>query len=341
MKRERNCRELNLKLYNALDENFAFRDTRYWGLFYHGKNRELRIDIKRFLKMTGVTLTEKQLQIIQSRKTHYFYPKKKTCWGYNCNVFNRTMTEIEADWSGDSAWNESTDELQSGKGGYKELIAQAIKNIKKAPERTVGDDYHFQCGIIDYEEAEMNARMQSQLNHFAYMEKCAEFIISMHAQFFHQMMSKIEAVQIEVLRNNNVKVEHYNREVLKGVGTAKNVNVEELEHYKFLDLGYCVWHFLKHNSLSTYQKLKERFPEVLLDGEFKGGNLAYAYIAFNKEELIEKVYTGCAEFFYEFCKAIWGEDEYEARWNYNTYFEAIVNERIEDIDNPLGLPPWI
>ena len=356
MKRERKSRNLNLKLYDELEANYAYSDSRYWGLFYCGKDGKVRIDIKRFLKMTHAVLTEKQLQIINKRKTHYFYPKKTTWAEYSCNVFERTMTEIEVDWLGDAVdklrsmtgphfdaeqWNKAVEELNSGKGGFKWFIAQAVQSIEKPTELTVGDDYNFLSGILDYDEAELNVGMTNMFRRSAYLAKCNKFIISMYAQFFHQMMSKIEAVQIEVLQNNKIDVKDFNRNVLKSIGAENNVDIEKLEHYKDYDLGYCVWHFLKHNSLSTYQKLKERYPEVLYDGYYRGGQLAYTYIKFDGGKLIEKVCVGCAEFFRELCAAIWDEDEEEARWNFDDYFEAIVNDEIETIDNPLGLPPWI
>ncbi|MCH5148162.1 MAG: hypothetical protein J1G05_02195 [Clostridiales bacterium] len=356
MKRERNCRNTNIKLYEELDEE----DTRYWGLFYCGKDKQPRIDIKRFLKTTKTALSEKQLRIIKNRKSHYFYPKKKSHWDYNCNIFNRAMDEIEEDWLGESTktlrgnvsdhlnaeeLNKAVSDIESGKSGYRGFIVQAVEGIKKPPVHTVGDDFNFQCGIIDYEEAEMSVRMQNQINHYSYMEKCARLINSLYAQFFHQMMSKIETVQIEVFRKNNVNVKHFNRDVLKSVGAAKKVDIEKLEHYKYWDLGYCVWNFLKHNSVSTYQKLKEKFPEVLLSDEFEGGDLAYIFIKFSKENLIEKVFNGCREFFIEYCSVIWDEDEDEAQRNHEQYFERIVQGIIHDIReeryNPLGLPPWI
>lgn len=366
MKRNSKSRNKNRDLYERLDfmntySNMPYDDYRYWGLFY-GKNGKLMVDTKRFQKMTGYKFSEERLKVINNRNTHYFYPKKSTREDYNCNIFKRAMTEIEADWLGDAIYtldrelnilendfdkgisikeyNDAIKDIESGKGGYRSFIAVAMESIEKKPTLTVGNDYNFQCGILDYEEASMNINMQNWFNEANYKARCFELKSSMYAQFFHQMVSKIEAVQIEVMDRNHVDVEHYSRETLYGAGAKSGVNIKELEHHKYFELAYCIWNFLKHNSLSTYKKLKEKFPEVLIDHEFYGGDLAYIFIKFD-DKLICDVYNGCAQFFKEFCKTVWDEDEDEAQWNYNDFFEHIVDEQIETITNPLGLPPWI
>ena len=62
---------------------------------------------------------------------------------------------------------------------------------------------------------------------------------------------------------------------------------------------YCIWHFIKHNSLSTYDKLKSKYPDVLVEAEFKQGYLAYTYVKFS-ENLILELLNGCGEFFKEY-----------------------------------------
>lgn len=115
--------------------------------------------------------------------------------------------------------------------------------------------------------------------------------------------------------------------------------VRQLLHFSSHDKLYCIWNFVKHNSISTYKTLKERFPDVVIDQEFKQGDNALYYVNFS-EELILDLISGLTEFFKEYCQLMFGENYEQAQWNYNDYFLDIVRDNIELITNPLGLQWW-
>ena len=46
-------------------------------------------------------------------------------------------------------------------------------------------------------------------------------------------------------------------------------------------------------------------------------------------------------FFKEYCELVYKENYDEAQWNYGRYFLDLVDEQIELITNPLGLPWYI
>ena len=103
---------------------------------------------------------------------------------------------------------------------------------------------------------------------------------------------------------------------------------------------YCIWHFIKHNSFSTYEKLKEKYPETLHKAEYQQGNLAIHYLNVS-DELISELMNGCTEFFKEYCQLVFEENYAEAQWNYGQYFLSQVSDTIEGFVNPLGLPSYI
>ena len=47
------------------------------------------------------------------------------------------------------------------------------------------------------------------------------------------------------------------------------------------------------------------------------------------------------DFFDEVCKYAFGEDPNVAKWDNDDYFLNIVNDTIDTIENPLGLPAWL
>lgn len=94
--------------------------------------------------------------------------------------------------------------------------------------------------------------------------------------------------------------------------------------------------------------LLEIAPEILVKDatnnekllNYKQGDLAIYYINFTNE-LIEKLLNRVQTFFVEYCKIVFGENYDEAQWNYSKFFLSKVNDEIEMLQNPLGLPDWI
>ena len=320
--KKRNVNANSIKLYNKLEEDAQYEDTRYYGVFLYGDKkqgqRRVKIDPKRYQKK-AMKLKSAQLEIINSRKGHYFYPAKEQYLDYNCNIFLNEIDGIKSDWA----------------NTYKGLIQREQDRIVKPKEVVAADDYNFMCGITDYEESSTWALMTNLRNSFKYEREVNKIVQSLYAQFFHQMASRIEAITVYVLAHNGKNVEHFDRNALYDYageqGTAR-----DFSNYSFHDKLYCIWHFIKHNSLSTYVKLKEKYPEVLVDAEFQQGHLAYSYVKFS-EELILELLNGCGEFFKEYCSCVYHENFDEAQWNYDDYFMQPVDDEIEMLRDPLGL----
>lgn len=321
MKRERNCKNANLELYKMLKEENRADDTRYWGLFRFGTkgNYHYKIDPKRFAKMTCCQFTEGQLRIINSRKTHYFYPNKQKYFDYNCNIFGNEINKIKEDWN----------------KKFKGLIQREQNRVPSPKNLVPADDDNFLCGITDYEESKEWALIKNLKNAREYQKELYSITCSLYAQFFHQMASKIEAITVFVLARNGKNVKRFDRKALYDYSGAQGT-ARDFKHYPDHDKLYCIWHFLKHNSISTYNRLKERYPEVLIEDEFKQGYLASDYVKYS-EELVISLLDGCLEFFKEYCQSIYHEDYAEAQWNYEEFFVKIVKDNIKSIYDPFDL----
>jgi hypothetical protein len=320
------CKDANLKLYAQLEKEHRYDDTRYYGVFISktGDKKRIKIDVKRYGKKIG--LSEKQLDIMKARRTHYYFPSKKQREDYNCNLIIPLIEDILNEWEKD----------------YMPLIEKEIKAIK-AKEYTPSDDDLFICGIIDHEEACTNALMRNIRAEAKAQEKKVKIYMSLYAQFFHQMVARIEAQTIKMLSNNGFSGDRFYRNNLYHFKGMTYERIKDLDGFKSYDKMYLIWHFIKHNSLSTYNEVNENYPEVLAKlkagAKYKAGDMAYWYISFNNE-LITNILKGVSEFFKNYCKFVFKEDYDRAQWDYEEYFVARTNEEIETIRNPLGLSDY-
>lgn len=322
MKKERKNREHYTAIYkDLLDKYDLNEDYRYWGVFPAKDNKPIAIDPKRFKEKIG--LTDEQFKVMSKRNSHYFYPRKSSYGDYNCNVFIYELENIKKNW------NEQ----------YSKLIQREVETLKKPREVSPGDNENFMSGISGYGSAQMWALFTNIQSQNEYKSKLFELGNSLYAQFFHLMASRCEAVIIKVLAKNNVNVDHFDRNVFYTTAINMDRKIQELEHFRYLDMLYCLWNYIKHNSSSTYETLRSRYPHLLYEYKYEQGELAQNYVRFSNE-LVDELIDGCSLFFKEYCKLIFDEDYDEAQWNYEFYFERKVRDSIEDITNPSGLQWW-
>ena len=339
MKKDRKSRETNKDLYWAMDMDYSvsqedqaradsilnkhkvrnvFEDTRYYGLFLCGEDKRVKIDPIRYAKKIG--LSERQKEYINKRKTHYFSPSKKNYSDYNCNIFRKEISEIRSKW----------------KEEHKPIVDAAIEKIK-ARKYDMCNDEKLMCGICGpnganarAQWATMKAKAEAEYKKFALKT-------SMYAEFFHLMASRIEATTVFVLTKNGFEGDKFGRNELYAFKGNKQEKISELVGFAEYDKMYCIWNFIKHNSLSTYNSLKDKYPEVIANNsKYKQGELAIHYVKID-EMLILDLLNGIEKFFDAYCKLVFDEDVDSADWNYDGYFLSSVNSKIEPITNPLGL----
>lgn len=341
MKRERTKRFMNQELYRAMDNYYVndtsedeiakknailakygisdpYSDTRFYGVFIFGKARRIKIDPIRYDKRIG--LGEQQKEIMAKRKTHYFYPTKRNYSDYNCNIFRSEIAEIKSKW----------------KNEHKPIVDAAIAKIK-SKKYSPGDDYKLMCGISGPAAANARAQWATIMSEREAEHKRFGLKTSMYAQFFHLMVSRIEAITVYVLTQNGYEKDRFDRNALYTFKGNTQESISKLAGFKDYDKMYCIWNFIKHNSLSTYSTLYSNYPEVLKNkAQYAQGDLAIYFVDLN-EQLILSLWDGIALFFDEYCKLIFNEDTESANWNYDQYFLDRVNDKIENFTNPLGL----
>ena len=354
MKRNSKSRVNNTKLYRAMDAYFddddsearkicdaagifypPQEDTRYYGVFSAGnlaryiKNKRIKVDPKRYAKHFPLSDTMKI--VMSKRNGHYFKPAKSNYFDYKCNNIVSRIADIKKDWT----------EI------FLPRINTELGKIK-AKEYTTGDDYLFQTGVLDVDEAFINASMKNMRAQMEASEKRYKVYLSLYSQFFHQMASSIEAATVEIMTLGGYKEERFYRNKFYEFKGMSQQRIKELGGFIAYDKMYLIWHFIKHNSISTYSSLKTNYPDALVkfkdekkEGNvYKQGNLAIFYVDFN-EALINDSLSGIELFFKNYCRLVFKEDYETAQWNYDGYFLDNVDAEIECLRNPSGLPDWV
>lgn len=297
---------------------YPYEWSEYYGLF-KTKSKRVAVDPVRMQKMLKC-FSDKQLQVMNRRNTTYFHPEKRHRNDYFSNCFVDELDDI----------------IKCFKEAYKPIIDKSVENIKKIKELYPGDYINLQCGISGPMSAQMWANIQNMENERKVEYKKYELYTSQYAQFFHYMASRIEAKTVELYSRIHPDMKDWSRDKLYDNINTKNESSRNLKSFKYHDELYLIWNFLKHNNLSTYEKLKERYPNVLLDCEYKSGDLAIRYLILN-EKIIMNLLKGTKQFFIEWCELNLNEKYSEAHWNFDDYFTRLVKDEIEVFTNPLGL----
>lgn len=308
-------------------EKFDYSDTRYYGVFYRGKKRETTvwIDIRRFRQFVGEKLSNDQLRIINARQTHYFRPAKNEYFDYHCNRFEAETKELKEYWT----------------QHFSPLITYAKDSLKKPEALTIGDCDLMMCGILDPDEANIWANHENMRNEWRYLQERAMVVGNLYAQFIHHMASSIECATVAVLTEEKAIGDHFDRNTLYGTAVNTGKSVKDLPSFSWYDKLYSLWNFIKHNSRSTYDKIKDCYPDALIKGlDYKQGDLAAALVNFS-DEMIVSLIDGVSSFFKEYCELVFHEKFEEAQWNYNRYFLNLVYDSIDVITNPLGIPNYL
>lgn len=289
----------------------------YYGILM--KNGRARIDTKRYRKFFEIPDNK-----IEHRKTVYYIPSKVHRNDYFCNRFYDLTVSLKQQWLNE--------------------YSRMIKNIKTPKE--VEDDVRLgglADGVLECDEACMNATMHriAREGEYHYL------IATVYAQFYQQMMSQIDALSLRVLVENGYKNDRFTRKEFDAFIQGKqnkndSIRFFDYKSYCVYDKAYRVWNFLKHNSENAYNALKISNPELIDDpnSEYKNGNSAISVLKID-ESLILKTLDELPLFFDEVCQRGFGENPKDARWDYDDFFIEKANEKIESIENPLGLPWWL
>ena len=308
------------KDYTALDTLNDYRNLEYWGLIK--RYGRVLIDTKRWLKK-GLYLPDKA----KLRKTVYFKPEKEYRDDYFCNRFIDLIKQLEKEWN---------DEL-----------IPIIKKLKTP--RQVEDDVRVDSladGILEYDEANIHAMMQGMKRSTAYHK----MVKSIYGQFVLYFFTILESEMLKVMNELGYQNPSFNRNYFENFFNSlleKNATkLEKIESYSYYDMVRKVNNFLKHSSLDTYKKIKNKYSDLLVKKEdnsfpeYVHGDYGLWFLKID-DTYLDILFKKLPSFYSNLFRYSIDEKVETASWNYDRYFIRQVYDAIEDIDNPLGLPPYI
>ncbi len=306
------------------DAKYTDYEPEFYGVFLtkeDGITKSVKVDPKRMRK-TGLidNDTYNEIQKI-NRNTPYFHPAKKLTERYCFDVFRNKMDGLRKLWV--------------------QEIKPAIDKIKTPKE--AGDQAflgHMTDGILDYEECE-SVRIFETINR----EHDYSYALSMfYAQFLLLIGASVEAVMVQVITEQGYTEKKFSRELLGGYvsGHVAGLDYTKFDNHCYYDKTYKIWNFLKHNNTDVYNKIKETYPELLInpDANYTNGDVAIRYLNLN-EDLILELLDGLKKFFDEFCEKVFSETPDYPAWNTEAFYVRNVHGMIEDVTNPLGLPWYV
>ena len=300
------------KDYDKLEKEYRYDRIEYYGLI--AKNGRIKIDTKRYKKFFTIPDSK-----IENRHSVYYLPTKEHRSDYKCNWFRDLLAGYKQLWFEE----------------YKSFV-DSIKTPKQVEDNARIS--YLSDGILDYDEASEKALMAG----FKRSGDYKAIIKSLYAQFFHQLMSSIDALCLKMLTSCGYKEEDYTKKqfdiYMQGLQGDNALSFRQYDNYKLYDGAFTVWNFLKHNSLKSYKILKQLYPNMIWDPEnkYQNGESALTVV-----KLDEKFILDCLDnlhlFFDELCERTFGENAADAQWDYDDYFYNEVNDYIDVIVNPLDL----
>lgn len=256
-----------------------------------------------------------------NRNTPYFHPAKKITERYCFEAFRYQINALRKLWFQEI--KPAIDKLQTPQEAGNNAYVSSIAD-----------------GSVDVEEGQVLRTIKTVLRAPSYQYAITMF----YAQFILLLGSEIEAVMVRVITEKGYTGEKFSREYLKGFvsGRVPNLDYTTFDNHRYYDKIYKLWNFLKHNNADVYGKVKEYFPELLInpDAQYTNGDIAIKYLNLS-ETLIMELLDGVTRFFDEFCTKVFGETTEYEEWNTEVYYVRLVNDKIEDITNPLGLPWYV
>ncbi len=290
-------------------------DERYYGL--HRDGNRVKIDIKRMKKLGELGIPDSVFEAASSipRNTTYYLPKRMRRHDYVVNQFRDKLNELRASWS---------------------EFKQAFSAIPSP--KTIEDEvrtYHVSMGYADLEDASVSGFLAGAKRTATYNK----LWISQCAQFIHQMATELDALMLRKC----VYLGYARKDVTRGSmhdylnGTMKGkAQIEKLPGYEVYAKFFVVWNMLKHNSEDLFEKVQKNYPDMLLTNSYRNGELSQYYLKIG-DKYIEEMLNNLLEFYEALCEVFFDENISYAEWNYDDYFIERVKERIEELNNPLGV----
>ena len=289
----------------------------YYGI--HPKHGRLHIDTKR-LKKVLTSLNKDDLLfegMFKNRLTTYLIPKKIHRYYYKINIIRDYLDNLK---------EERIKE-------YRPLLNKIKTPLEVKEESRVNTLLENSNSEI-YDEIEADALFNGMLRESQYNK----IIKSLYYLFINKIAAEIERIILIFLKYQGKYLEYYDfkkfldhtESLMKQANTDKKV--EDLNKYNSFNVLLKINNFLKHNSKSTYDRLKEVAPNLVRSIDNKTSCIKYESGMFSgnwlliNDDYIDNVFNDLLEFFGDYCFIYLNEDFEESKWNYDEYFKDLFKK---------------
>lgn len=285
----------------------------YFGI--HPKHGKLCIDTKRFKKIL-VSLSAEEFwhaKMSETRKTVYLIPSKAKRSDYRVNIARDMLSVLKRDWEEE----------------YRPLL-RAVKSPKDVYEQSRINSIMVTGCSDDYDEIETDAFLDA----WQRIRDYDRIIGSLYFQFVCKLCSEVERIMLVLITNLGYSQETFEMNSFISFtdglkGASSNTKLKDIKNFQTLNKLRKINNFLKHNTVSTYKKLKKCDSTIVSDKiagkPYSNGMFAGDWIAINGC-YIDETLEGLVAFFEDYCHAFCGEDLERSQWDYDDYFESVYQK---------------
>ncbi|MCR5112625.1 MAG: hypothetical protein K6A63_01670 [Acholeplasmatales bacterium] len=284
----------------------------YWGL--HMIENMIEVDVDRYL-VACKSLGQSSL-LCDSLASNYkgkfiMLPKVSS---YHCLYLKGEIKKLQNDWFDE----------------YK----PAFNKIKNPTD--VGEDYRFNAvqGIVCMEDCD-EINTEATLAAIKRIPDYRRLLNELYCMFINRVCVEFDRIILTTISKVGYNSDNFDMGKLEEF-VKKKLPFEALTNYDDIRLLHRINNFLKHNSVSAYNTLKENHRNYVrckdndtAKIEYQNGMYALYWIILD-EDYIESVFTKLIDFCDDFCHKYLNEDVANAYWMNEEYFTNKIEEMIHD-----------
>lgn len=322
MKKNSKAKVINYDAFNS--EKFI-----YYGVFISKQKTDDRwrkyktvvkkVDPKR-VKKTLHNISDSMYKKMSDRHTKYFFPKYEHANQYVINNIRTLLNSAIYEWKYD----------------YKSMF-----NGLEKPEK-----FYNEC-INDFIATPHMMRFE-RINHCSRLKYILEqdnriIMQAIYSQYILYVYSRLTAMIIDLFLDRKMYLSRsFRKDLYSFYEKVTNEKMCETEIFKLHDKFNTIYNYLKHTSSENYFRIKEFYPEFLIDNHNElfmdnGASISLMNMTDNK---MDDLFTDLITFFEKYCEVVFKEDIEESKWNHGEFFYDLAWNFIDMLVDPMGINPW-
>ena len=300
-------------LINVPYEELNPSQLRYYGVLT--KDGRVLLDTERFRQF--IPLPDEK---IGQQGEKYYTPSKVHMEDYFCNCLGRGIAYTRDLWDGE--------------------CSSAIKALETTGKAEAKARFDALCRCKDFDDS-MKKEQEALIESMTGAEEYRFVIRSICISFFERMMSKLEDYCFDALSTRGYSDPRFTRKAFERfVEEKQSLPLQQFDTFPVYDEAYCVWNFLKRPSVMTYNALKRKYPNRVIDlkGHRIKGSPDLYFLKIDKK-YITYFLDHIGAFYDEVSTRVFGENLSDAKWDYDTYFVVQGIQAIRINENSSDLSP--